>query len=741
MEENNWRCPRCFKHVESFVAKCSCTLNRPSQQQENRGVDRYELHQTESQLQQQEQNILKNVNRIANKGKQEYCTNICDYGLTFKNYKNSCEESQCLPLTFPTFQESESSQSNSIYDANFSYPQESSKINKEPLNHQNFLPPAYFSQRQKKVYINSKELNDVQETTKNLEHVHEKYIHKKGLFLEKRNLNESIISNQKHNYDSSETFNIRELQPLEMQYQTKSILPWATTIHERPTSEQDTFQVISDQPYDLQSPFLGNFFHETNVSKDIFHFSSSDEYGSQGSNYRKNVFHAETREEYLSHNDTNTNNFAFPNPYFANEAPLPMSQHILNENIIENNSQQYQGNRNISEKINETYASQECIIRLTDPVQFRHAEAAFNDLCNQQSIPYSGENIFQRDFQTKYLDVNIKKTTFSNQYPTNEGLLPIIQQCLQENKFIRFTQEHQNNGMISKNLPDTFIIEKRLSTFPDPGDCIYTQKSRNYEDFRQSEILTSLNSIAIPRNNLTVDVEKKTHNVNKILLDLESNSSLQYNEHYENWNKCNMSTNIDGNESLCTSLNNEENIFQDYNHSQNLIQTSDISTRNSNLLINNKEEYLVNHMRTHANKWKKQCIICKRSFTRRTLLDNHMRIHTKERRYKCKFCQLSFTKKSTLVGHIRTHTNERPYQCKICQKTFTLKSTLGVHIRTHTNVRPYQCEICHKSFKQKSNLNTHIRTHANEKPYKCNICHKRFMRKEKLKQHMPIHTN
>ncbi|CAL1275467.1 unnamed protein product [Larinioides sclopetarius] len=64
MEENNWRCPRCFKHVESSVAKCSCTLNMASQQHEYKGVDRYEFHQTEYRFRQQEQNCQNNFFRI-----------------------------------------------------------------------------------------------------------------------------------------------------------------------------------------------------------------------------------------------------------------------------------------------------------------------------------------------------------------------------------------------------------------------------------------------------------------------------------------------------------------------------------------------------------------------------------------------------------------------------------------------------------------------------------------------------
>ncbi|CAL1291256.1 unnamed protein product [Larinioides sclopetarius] len=302
MEENNWRCPRCFKHVESSVAKCPCTLNQPYQQQENKGVDSYGLHQPESPLQQQEHNILRNENRIAVKGKQDNYNHICDYGLIFQNYKDnnfvngnfsSSQESPCLPLTFHTFQENESIQSNPICDSNVSYSQESYKIGKEPLNHQKFIPLGYFSQIPREVPINSKELNDVQQTTKDLENVHEKYIYRKNLILEKRNLSESIISNQIHIYENSEIPNTRECQPLQKQYHKQKIPPTTPKIHERQTSKQDH-------------------------------------------SFR---FHAEARGDYLCHNDINTNNSDFPHQYFTNEAPLNMSRHMLNENIIENSSQ------------------------------------------------------------------------------------------------------------------------------------------------------------------------------------------------------------------------------------------------------------------------------------------------------------------------------------------------------------------------------------------------------------------
>ncbi|CAL1291253.1 unnamed protein product [Larinioides sclopetarius] len=570
MEDNNWRCPRCFTHVESFVEKCPCTLNQLYQQQENKGVDRYELHQTESQLQQQEQNNLNNVNRIADRGKQNYYTEFCDYGLIFQNYKDinfdngnfsSSQKSQCLPLNFHSFQENESIQSNPIYDANGSYSQENSKIGKEPLNHQKFLPSGFFSQIPRKVPINSKELNDVQQTTKNLVNEQKKYIYRKNLFLEKRNLNESIISNQIHSYENSGIPNTRECQPLKKQYHKQEIPPSTPTIHERQTSKQDQFQALNDYPNDLRSQFPGESSQERNFTEDNFHFSSSDtNFGRQESNNLQSTFNAGAHGDYLCHNDINTNSFDFPHQCFANEAPLPMSRHKLNENIIENSSQQYQ-------------------------------ECALNDLCYQQSVPYSGENIFQKDFQTKYLeDANIKKITFPNQYAKNESSMPINQQSLQENGRIHSTQENQSNGMIPEDLLDTFVIEKCLSTVPDTGDCIYTQKSRFDEDVQKSRILTSLNSISTLMNNTNVDLENKTRNVNEMLLDLESNTSLLFNQHYENWNKCNTSTNIDGYESLSTSLNNDENIFQDYNHSLNSIQTSVKLTRNSNLLMNNKGE-------------------------------------------------------------------------------------------------------------------------------------------------------
>ncbi len=133
------------------------------------------------------------------------------------------------------------------------------------------------------------------------------------------------------------------------------------------------------------------------------------------------------------------------------------------------------------------------------------------------------------------------------------------------------------------------------------------------------------------------------------------------------------------------------------------------------------------------------CTLCKKTFTKESLLVRHIRAHTGEKPYKCHHCEKTFADSSNCKKHERIHTGEKPYQCGFCSKSFRSSSHLARHQRIHTGERAFQCTLCDRSFNNAHHLKDHQSVHSKEKPFQCPDCNKSYTRRSYLKKHIKSH--
>ncbi|XP_078538270.1 uncharacterized protein LOC144823540 isoform X2 [Lissotriton helveticus] len=154
------------------------------------------------------------------------------------------------------------------------------------------------------------------------------------------------------------------------------------------------------------------------------------------------------------------------------------------------------------------------------------------------------------------------------------------------------------------------------------------------------------------------------------------------------------------------------------------------------------------------------CFKSKKTFPRESTRVNYQLVHTREARtsfmdrkktkkqsenctqqkpFSCSDCKKSFSRKSVLELHQTIHSGEKPFPCNDCEKSFTRKISLKRHMLIHTGDNPFPCTDCNKTFLYKSELLRHQVYHTGEKPYVCTVCGKGFFQKRLLVQHQIIH--
>ena len=69
---------------------------------------------------------------------------------------------------------------------------------------------------------------------------------------------------------------------------------------------------------------------------------------------------------------------------------------------------------------------------------------------------------------------------------------------------------------------------------------------------------------------------------------------------------------------------------------------------------------------------------CKYTTKRKDLLGRHYMVHG-EKQYECKICAKKFGQKVTCMNHIRTHDDRFKFRCDVCRKRFSVYKQLKTH--------------------------------------------------------------
>ncbi|CAG0885420.1 unnamed protein product, partial [Cyprideis torosa] len=117
-------------------------------------------------------------------------------------------------------------------------------------------------------------------------------------------------------------------------------------------------------------------------------------------------------------------------------------------------------------------------------------------------------------------------------------------------------------------------------------------------------------------------------------------------------------------------------------------------------------------------------------------LSRHLRTHGDRKRVTCEICRKSFKGSALLSQHRRIMHQPKSYVCHLCGYRCGNKSKLDIHMRYELDIKPYVCDLCGRRFVSGTKMRQHSRVHTGEKPHQCHICGLRISRKKYLVDHL-----
>lgn len=144
-------------------------------------------------------------------------------------------------------------------------------------------------------------------------------------------------------------------------------------------------------------------------------------------------------------------------------------------------------------------------------------------------------------------------------------------------------------------------------------------------------------------------------------------------------------------------------------------------------------------MKIHTGDKPYKCVVCKKAFSRSTLLYRHQKIHRDVPRFECEECDRFFLVYEELEKHTQIHKKTRPFPCVYCTKSFAFKQGLERHEVIHSVSQPFSCSYCAASFNTQSKLQKHLTDHAGNRPYPCKYCPKSYLLSHHLTRHLRGH--
>ncbi|XP_077495120.1 histone-lysine N-methyltransferase MECOM-like [Amblyomma americanum] len=86
-------------------------------------------------------------------------------------------------------------------------------------------------------------------------------------------------------------------------------------------------------------------------------------------------------------------------------------------------------------------------------------------------------------------------------------------------------------------------------------------------------------------------------------------------------------------------------------------------------------------------------------------------------------CPNKSSHKADIIRHARTHVDKRKSMCHVCKKRFSKPDHLKVHMMIHSGEKPYECGQCGKRFRQRVHARRHEEViHFRRYPLTCQRC-------------------